>query len=127
VRWVAAAGLVVLAACGSGPREEKPDSPPVVRVVDGDYESVTVRSGGEARSLPVGDLVPLLAARSFAPVEPLEEYGLDKPVARLVFRPSGPTVLVGGVTVDEAFRYVMVAGDEETIHTVPSDVFTPLL
>ncbi|HVM41577.1 MAG TPA: DUF4340 domain-containing protein [Acidimicrobiia bacterium] len=140
---VAVAALAVSAvACDSGGggegggAAEATSTTGVARIVAHDaaeFERVLVVAGERRVEVPErlwGDLAPLLAARSFSPVEPLASYGLDAPEAGIVYEASAGgsdvTLEIGGTTPDGVFRYVRRAG-EETIHLADADLFTPVL
>lgn len=134
---LAAAGL--LAACSSAPAGRAGSSGSSLSEVPPDLvppaaarASVTVTMGGVDRAVPadaVARAVPLLVRRVFDAVEPLANYGLDVPRARIVFTlASGEriTLLVGGQDFDKTAYYVQRVGDPR-VWLVLSESIAPLL
>jgi len=128
------AAALALCACGaSGPGPPATSAPPVA--VPGPasaYTSVALTAGGHEADLDQSRwsaIAPLLAARSFRPPEPLSAYGLDPPVARIVYRrPAGSelTLDIGSADFDAHFVYVKVEGSE-SVFSVASAQLRPLL
>lgn len=138
MRRAAATVLVLVIAgvgCGGGNGRSAGTSTPPPRVVASPasaFASIAVESGGRRVTVPAAarkSLAPLLAARAFPPKEALAEYGLEQPVATLVYRTQGGDVIqvaIGGLTVDGHFRYVRRMG-QSTIATVPASTLAPVL
>ena len=121
------------AGCGSSAKSTSAPAPPVVVPGPaGAYRDINVSAGRREVTLigaQIGPLVPLVAARSFVPTEPLASYGLDPPAARLTYdRSSGAplTLLVGSAGFDAHFVYVMDPVGR-LVYTVASDQLRAVL
>jgi hypothetical protein len=130
-RGLAAAGILLLAACGGSPGSST-GVPAVVAGSASTWTAVTVSVEGrtvdvspEARS----NLTPLLATRALGRPAALAEYGLDRPQAELTYRGrSGSTAVVqiGNVNFDRHFLYAQRRG-RATVYLVPADTLRPAL
>lgn len=131
--------LALAVACSSpAPTTSGASSPPVNEVppdlvpASAAQARVTVTVGGVDRAVPatvVARVVPFLVRRVFDAAEPLANYGLDVPRARVVFAPaSGERIilLIGAQDFDRTAYYVQRVGDTRVWLVLTSSV-DPLL
>ena len=124
------------ASCGGGDDAAPPSPPARPDLVTGaaaDYGPITIRAGHREATVTGairGEVVPLHTARVFEADEPLPEYGLDRPLARIRFlrRDGGaPVVLtVGAENFDGSAYYVQRQGDD-AVYLVLDDQLDPAL
>ena len=130
--------LLLAVACssnGSGPAASSSGSvipPDLVPASAADAVVTVARPGAVPVTVVpavVHQVVPFLVRRVFDAAEPLHDYGLDAPVATVVFANgdgSTITLAIGGHDLDDSAYYVQRIGDAR-IWLVLADSVQPLL
>jgi uncharacterized protein DUF4340 len=125
--------LLVLAGCGgSGAPATERVPANVVPERAAAWTAIRVTAaGGPTADVPAAlkpKAAPLLTARLLASPEPLTSYGLDAPVATIVYEGATRTrtVAVGDANFDGHGYYVQRQGDRR-VFLVPADQLRPIL
>ncbi|MCU1449176.1 MAG: hypothetical protein JWP02_1346 [Acidimicrobiales bacterium] len=128
----AAATVMVVGAC-SHPAPSRPAVDVVVPGGPAAWQAVSVGTGTRSVDLPADlrrPITPLRASRALDRPAPLNDYGLDRPQAQLVYRAadSGATTTVdlGAANFDRHFVYAQRRGSA-TVYLLPADTLRPVL